>query len=313
MSFIVIQQMTIIFILIMVGVVIFKMGHLTTSSTRDLSWIVVNITNPITMLVAALEDDEKISTSTLGVAFLAFVGVYIFLGIVAYLLPIIMGIKKEERYSYNFMGVFANVGFIGIPFCSAVLGVHSLIYVTICGLVFNIIAYTVGMAAMRRIGARQNPNEDFGSGKLSLTDIINTGTVMSVLTIIIYISNIRLPAIMESSLSYMGRCTTFLSMVVLGVSVAQASIKEIFAGGKIYIFIVIRQVIIPIILLFVLRIFLNNELMIKTIVILTAMPGANMPLMMAKQYKVNDTVLSKGIIMTTILSIITIPLVSLMI
>lgn len=312
MSLIVVEQMIIIFLLILVGAIIYKLGHLTKESTRDLSWIVVNVTNPITMLVAAIEDNEKISNFELGIAFMALVLVYIILGIFAYLLPIILRIEKSERYSYNFMGVFANVGFIGIPFCSAVLGVHSLIYVTLCIFVFNIIAYSVGMSVMRKIGKVQNPDVDFGSSKISIFDIINTGTVMSVLTILIYVSNIRLPLIMESTLSYIGRCTTFISMVVLGVSVAQVSLKEIFSGGKIYIFIVIRQILIPIVLLYILRMFLTNDLMVKTIIILSAMPCANMPLMMAKQFKVNDTTLSKGIILTTLLSVITIPIVSLM-
>ena len=312
MTLIVVQQMVIIFLLIMVGMIIFKLGHLSTDSTKDLSWIVVNVTNPITMLVAALEDEEKVSAGTLGIAFLAFIGAYAFLGIIAYILPIVMGVKKDDRYPFRYMSIFANVGFIGIPFCSAVLGVHSLIYVTICCLVFNLIAYTVGMSAMRQIGAKQNPDKVKEVKKFSITDIINTGTVMSVITITIYILDFDMPTIIGSTLSYMGRCTTFLSMVVLGVSVAQYSIKAIFAGGKLYIFILARQIMVPIALLWVLKMFLDNTLMINTIVLLAAMPCANMPLMMAKQFDVDDTTISKGIIMTTVLSVITLPIVAMM-
>lgn len=313
MTQIVIQQMVIIFLLIVVGMVIFKLGHLTENSTKDLSWIVVNITNPITMLVAALEDEEKISTGTIGIAFLAFAGAYLFLGLVGYVLPLILRVKREERYAYRYLSVFANVGFIGIPFCSAVLGVHSLIYVTICCLVFNIIAYTIGMSAMRRISIAQHPDKAADiKQKLSVTDLINTGTVMSVVTILIYVLDIKLPVVMESTFSLMGRCTTFLSMLVLGVSVAQVSLKEIFSGTRFYLFTVIRQILVPIILLFVLRMVLPDELMIHTIVLLTAMPCANMPLMMAKQFEVDDYAISKGIIMTTVLSVVTIPLVAMM-
>jgi len=312
MTIIVVQQMIIIFLLILVGMIIFKLGHLTADSTKDLSWIVVNVTNPITMLVAALEDEEKVSTQTLGIAFLAFIGAYIFLGLIAYFLPIIIGIEKDARYSYRYMSIFANVGFIGIPFCSAVLGVHSLIYVTICCLVFNLIAYTIGMSKMRQIGAKQHPEKSQETKKISVTDIVNTGTIMSVFTIVIYIVNPKIPVMIESTLSYVGRCTTFLSMVVLGVSVAQFSVKEILSGGKLYIFTIIRQIAVPIALLFILRLFIKNELLVNTIVILAAMPCANMPLMMAKQFEVEDAVISKGIILTTVLSVVTIPLVAMM-
>jgi len=312
MTYIVVQQMIIIFLLIMVGVFIFKKGHLNNESSRDLSWIVVNVTNPLTMLVAALEDEEKVSATTLLIALAGFLVAYIFLGLVAYILPIILGVEKDERYSFRYMSIFANVGFIGIPFCSAVLGVHSLIYVTICCLVFNLIAYSIGMSRMRKISIKQHPEKAGSLKGFGIGDIINTGTVMSVLTIVIYLIDFDMPVIIGSTLSYMGRCTTFLSMVVLGVSVAQVSVKEIFTGLRMYLFVAIRQILVPIVLLFVLRTFLTNELMINTIVILAAMPAANMPLMMAKQFEVEESTISKGIIMTTLLSVITIPLVAML-
>lgn len=156
MTTVVISQMIMIFLLIAIGFGLSRSSHLTSESSRDLSWIVLNITNPITILVAAIEDEQKVSAMELAVAFALFIGIYIFLGIVAYLLPILMRVERDDRYSYRYLSVFSNVGFIGIPFCSAVLGVHSLIYVSICSLVFNLIAYTVGMSAMEKVGMRQN-------------------------------------------------------------------------------------------------------------------------------------------------------------
>lgn len=310
MSLIVIQQMIMIFILITIGIFLFRTGHLDRKSSRDVSWIVVNVTNPITILVAALEDDEKVSIGTLGIAFLMFVLIYVFLGIVAYFLPIIMGVKKDERYSYRYMSVFSNVGFIGIPFCSAVLGIHSLIFVSICSLIFNLIAYTYGIARMRKIGQMQHPENGASDEKMSVKDIINTGTVFSVLTILIYILDFPVPQLAHSTLSYIGRATTFLSMIVLGTSVAQVAIKDIFGKWRLYVFTVLRQILVPIILIFILRPFIANELMLKTAVIMVAMPCANLPLMMAKQYDVEESTISSGIILTTLLSIITIPLVT---
>ena len=343
MTTVVISQMIMIFMLIAIGFGLSRSSHLTSESSRDLSWIVLNITNPITILVAAIEDEQKVSAMELAVAFALFIGIYIFLGIVAYLLPIVMRVERDDRYSYRYLSVFSNVGFIGIPFCSAVLGVHSLIYVSICSLVFNLIAYTVGMSAMEKVGMRQNgavkPGEvdspesltggDAGMGGDStsgesrcsgeggarktmagLKKVVNSGTVFSILTIVVYIMDIKFPSVIMNTLSYIGRSTTFLSMIVLGVSVASLSVKEIFGKPALYVFTLLRQIVVPIALIFVLKPFVDNTLLLQTAIIMVAMPCANLPLMMAKQYRAKEDTISSGIMLTTFCAILTIPIVT---
>ena len=337
MTTVVISQMIMIFLLIAIGFGLSRSSHLTSESSRDLSWIVLNITNPITIFVAAIEDEQKVSAMELAVAFALFIGIYIFLGIVAYLLPIVMRVERDDRYSYRYLSVFSNVGFIGIPFCSAVLGVHSLIYVSICSLVFNLIAYTVGMSAMEKVGMRQNgavkPGEvdspesltggDAGMGGDStsgesgarktmagLKKVVNSGTVFSILTIVVYIMDIKFPSVIMNTLSYIGRSTTFLSMIVLGVSVASLSVKEIFGKPALYVFTLLRQIVVPIALIFVLKPFVDNTLLLQTAIIMVAMPCANLPLMMAKQYRAKEDTISSGIMLTTFCAILTIPIVT---
>ena len=343
MTTVVISQMIMIFLLIAIGFGLSRSSHLTSESSRDLSWIVLNITNPITILVAAIEDEQKVSAMELAVAFALFIGIYIFLGIVAYLLPILMRVERDDRYSYRYLSVFSNVGFIGIPFCSAVLGVHSLIYVSICSLVFNLIAYTVGMSAMEKVGMRQNgavkrggvdsPESliggDAGMGGDStsgesrcsgeggarktmagLKKVVNSGTVFSILTIVVYIMDIKFPSVIMNTLSYIGRSTTFLSMIVLGVSVASLSVKEIFGKPALYVFTLLRQIVVPIALIFVLKPFVDNTLLLQTAIIMVAMPCANLPLMMAKQYRAKEDTISSGIMLTTFCAILTIPIVT---
>lgn len=343
MTTVVISQMIMIFLLIAIGFGLSRSSHLTSESSRDLSWIVLNITNPITILVAAIEDEQKVSAMELAVAFALFIGIYIFLGIVAYLLPILMGVERDDRYSYRYLSVFSNVGFIGIPFCSAVLGVHSLIYVSICSLVFNLIAYTVGMSAMEKVGMRQNgavkrggvdsreslTGGDAGMGGDStsgesrcsgeggarktmagLKKVVNSGTVFSILTIVVYILDIKFPSVIMNTLSYIGRSTTFLSMIVLGVSVASLSVKEIFGKPVLYVFTLLRQIVVPVALIFVLKPFVDNTLLLQTAIIMVAMPCANLPLMMAKQYRAKEDTISSGIMLTTFCAILTIPIVT---
>lgn len=300
------KQMIVIFVMILIGAYLYRKKHLSNESSKDLSWLIVNVTNPITLLCSALTEEEKVSAGELGIAFLSFAVMYAILIPLAYLIPMLLNVDRDRRYAYRMLAIFGNVGFIGIPFASAVLGPKSLIFVSICCLVFNIIIYTYGAASLKAVAKEQHPDED-REDVFSAKDIINSGTVMAVITIVVYLLDIKMPDIIDSTLNYIADCTTFLSMIVLGVSVAQMVPKEVFTRWRLYVFLILRQILVPVLFIFVMKMFITNELILKTIAVMAAMPAANMPLMMAKQYGVKEDMISAGIILTTLTSIITIP------
>ncbi len=308
MSIIVVQkQMLIIFALILIGVYLFKKKHLSNASAKDLSWLIVNITNPITLLCAALKEEEKVSPHEVGIAFLVFFVMYALLILSAYLIPMILHVKRSERYAYRMMAIFGNVGFIGIPFANAVLGPKSLIFVSICGLAFNAVFYTYGIADLSFAARQQNP--DGNVARISLKQVVNSGTVLAVITVLVYVGDVRVPDTIQSTLTYIGNCTTFLSMVVLGISVAQMVPREVFSNWRLYLFMILRQIAVPIAVVMLLQPFVSSKLLLSTVLVMIAMPAANLPLMTAKLVGAKDDMLSAGIILTTVTSILTIPIV----
>ena len=300
------KQMIIISVLIMTGFFLFRRGRLSDESSRHLSWIIVNITNPITLLCAALSDGNKVGAAQIGIAFLGFFAMYAILIIISYIIPVLLGVEKSGRYSYRMLSIVGNVGFIGIPFSAAVLGNRSLIFVSICCLTINMIIYTYGSASLRRTAAEQNPDKETDTG-LSIRSVINSGTVMAVITIAVYLMDLKVPDTVQTTLNYIGNCTTFLSMTVLGVSVAQIIPGEVFTKWRLYVFTVIRQIIVPVLLIFLFRPFIENELILSTLIVMASMPAGNLPLMMSKQYGVKEDMISAGIILTTAASLVTIP------
>ena len=162
--------------------------------------------------------------------------------------------------------VFGNVGFIGIPLASAVLGPECLIFVSIYNLFFNLLIYTFGIALLQRAAKRQAsgcervsnnsasgvrgnvPGEQGPRGGnpaagqtlvLETTEpgwkkMINAGTISAAVTIIIYLGDFSAPVIVSSTLNYIGQTTTLFSMLVLGVSVAQMKLRDIFCHPKLY-------------------------------------------------------------------------------
>ena len=301
---VVLEQMVIILILILTGVLLYRRKMLSESTSGQISGLIVNVTNPALLICSAFDDSPKLSGYELLIGLVVFLISYAVLLLFAYLIPWILKIPEHARYSYKMLTIFGNVGFIGIPLASAVLGSGCLIFVSMSNLIYNILLYTYGMAVLKKT-AKLESSENF------IKKIINIGTISALLTILFYMGNFKVPAIISSTLTYAGRTTTFLSMLVLGVSVAQMTLKQIFSNPKIYAFIAIRYILLPIGFTLLLGRFITEALIVNTAALMLSVPAGNMPLMLSKQLHLDESTISQGIILSTILSLVTIPIVTL--
>ena len=323
---VVLQQMIMIFILIGVGMILYKKEMLSESTSKQISGIIVNVTNPALLICSAFGDGPKVSLRELGTALVIFMIVYAILLAAAFLIPHILRAEKAYHYSYQMLTVFGNVGFIGIPLASAVLGTESLIFVSIYNLLYNILIYTFGISVLQKAAARQlaaavGDKTNTQTDRTAVSDthvsssrwkkIINAGTISAAATIILYLADLPVPNIVPSTLTYMGQSTTLLSMLVLGASVAQMALKDIFTHARLYGFVLIRQILIPIGCVMLFRLFINDALILNTLALMLAVPAGNLPLMLSKQLHVEGETISRGIILSTLLSLVTIPVVSL--
>lgn len=303
---VVIQQMVIIFILIGIGMILFRRRLLSEEGSKQISGLIINVTNPALLICSALDDGPKASLRDLGIALAAYAAVFAILIAVGFLLPCLLRVPKDLHYAYQMLTVFGNVGFIGIPLASAVLGSESLIFVSIFNLLFNLLIYTLGISLLQR-AAGQAEKEVTIPSSCRLQKLVNAGTVSAAVTVIFYLGNFHVPTVISSALSYTGRATTLLSMLVLGVSIAQIAPKEIFSHPKLYLFTLLRQILVPIGCILFMGSLIDNRLILNTMLLMVAVPAANMPLMLAKQLDMETDSISQGIILTTILSLVTVP------
>lgn len=308
---VVLEQMVIIMLLILVGVLLYRKKMLSEETSRQLSGLIVNITNPAVLICSAFDDAPRLSLRELALGMGVFVLSYLVLILAAYLIPLLLRVPQPARYSYHMMTVFGNVGFIGIPLASAVLGPSSLIFVSLNNLIYNVLVYTFGMSILKNAAARQHGGAHAAGAQESLFHkLVNAGTISALLTVILYLADLNVPEIISSSLNYAGRTTTFLSMLVLGVSVAQMAPKNIFSHPRLYVYTLLRQILLPIGFTLLLGLFVKETLILNTCALLLAVPAGNMPLMLSKQLHVDESTISQGIILTTLLSLVTIPLVT---
>ena len=298
-TLVVLQQMIVIFLLILSGFALTKLNLIGKNAAGIMSSLVVYITNPAIQISSVLGENSKVTHADVLYMLLVTLVIYIILTILGIVLPRLFGVQKAERCFYNLMTVYVNSGFIGLPLVLAVLGSEAVIYATIFNLVYTFWFYTHGIIVLQK--GRSGEKE-----KIDLKKIFNIGTISGIIAILIFWFGWRLPTVFEDTITYMGRATTFLAMAVLGVNLAGISLKSLFTDIRLLVYSLVRLLALPIAIGTILRIILGDSLMMDVFILLIAMPAGNLPLMAANQYNMKAETLTRGILLTTILSLVTI-------
>ncbi|MGN0466241.1 MAG: AEC family transporter [Lachnospiraceae bacterium] len=304
---IVFQQMIVIFIMVLIGYYLYRTSKLDEHSSKHISAIVSNVCNPVVIVNAALTNTIEIGIQEFFSGIVVSFSLYIVLILISFIIPKLLRVEKGTEFAYQMMAIYANTGFIGIPLVSAILP-DALFYVTLNNIAYNIFFYTHGVFVIEKAASEKKT----GQKQSFLKSFINMGTVSGVIALFLYIFPADVPTVLDETFHYVGRSTTFLSMLVMGVALGKMGMKNLFIRKKVvYIFMFIRLLVIPIGLTLIMKLFFDNELLVGANAFMLAVPAGNMPLIIAQQNDMDTEILSRGIILSTIFSIITIPIVTL--
>lgn len=303
MSYIVFNQMLIIFLLIGIGAFLYKKSIITDDTNKFLSNMVLTVFNPALIISGSLAKKSVGGIKEVILAIVIASATFAALIILGKIIPHVLKIKSNERSIYSLMTIFGNVGFIGIPMVAAVFGNSAIIFVTMFNLPYNLLIYTYGIYLVTK-DSSQNV-------KYKISDMWNAGTISSLIALLLFGMKIQLPDFITNTINTLGNATTSLSMITIGVSLAQISIKDIFTSKKLYIFNFIRLLIIPICACLILKHVITNELIYGVTILTLAMPIGSMSVILAQKYGVDSTLASRGVVLSTGLSLVTIPLVAL--
>lgn len=299
------QQMIIMFLLMSVGFVGSKIGMITEETSKRLSAIVVNIANPAMILVSGISDERMEGRELLSLT-VVILAIYAVLLLLAYLLPVLLRVDPKSRGIYQAMTVFSNIGFMGYPIIAALYGSSAVLYGALYSIPFNILIYTFGVSALRK---KENGAE---KKKLSLKEVLNIGVITSVISLILYLWQIRVPGFLTDTLSYLGNLTAPLSMMVIGASMTSISLRELFTDVRLLLFSLIKLLLIPVFGMLLIRQVVTNEVICGVFMIMLATPAGSMTAMLAQEYDGDYETASRGVTLTTLLSVITMPVVSLL-
>ena len=294
----VINQMIVVFLLILVGLLCAKLGLIDVEFKKKLSFIVLNVAQVATILSAGMSVGTDVEAGKL----LSIVGISCVAQALLYGLSFLLNwglrVPKSERGTYQFMTTFNNVGFMGFPIVSALLGSTALFYNSLFNIPFYLLSYALGMVMLTGRGGKLNPK----------TFLLCPPLLAAVGAALIVLLRIRFPAAVVTATTTLGNMTTPGAMLVIGASLGHMSVKEVFGDWRPYVFALLKQLISPVLVWLVLRLFVSDPLVLKMSVVLCAMPSAMNATMMALQYGGQEKVASRGVFISTVFSLFTIPL-----
>jgi predicted permease len=289
--------MAVIAILVGIGFFLQKRSVLGEKGDKILSKIVVDICNPALVVSTILSGNISVTHQDFLKGLVIGAALYASFCLLGLIIPRILRLPKDERRFYNLMTIYTNVGFLGIPVAKAVLPEDAIVYVIICNVAYSVLFYTHGILVIS--GAKE---------KIKPVMMLNPGVLMSLLALVIFWFDLSFPPILENSFNYIGNPTVFLSMVLLGTAVAKSDLIRDIKDARLWIFILIRMLLVPLMVVFVLRMLGAPDVMVKTFCLMSAVPVGNLPLIQAQKTGQRTDILSKGIIVTTVFSFISITL-----
>lgn len=210
------------------------------------------------------------------------------------------GVRHEKKSVMQFGTVVNNAVFGGLPIVSSLYGADGIFLSSFFVIPQRILMWTVGISYFTR---------NAGSTKQAILKVLKMPTVVAVyLGLIRMIFQIPVPEFFNTAMKNMGSCTSPLAMVLVGAILADTKFRELFDPLVFYLA-AVRQILLPGILLVALKLLGTDPVMTGMSVILTAMPAGTTTAILAKKYDADAEFASKVIFLSTILSLLTVPLI----
>jgi predicted permease len=294
---IIVTQVTTLFLIMAIGFIARKAKILNPESTKGLMALLVNITAPLTALTAFQFDFSKQMLDEAGVVLFFSIAVHLF----SILLSKVLFFRMPDVTGrvLRFATVFSNCAFMGYPVIGGFFGPRGVFLTAIYVAVFNIFAWTYGVFIF-------TSKADRDSLKHAL---LNPGVISVVLGMLMFLFSIKLPRPLAQTFELVGGMTTPISMLIIGSLLAELKFTELFSGLAVYYGSMVRLLVIPLLSLSCLRFFGIKGIVLGVCVLAVAMPAATLTAPLADQNGGDARFASRVVFLSTIFSMVTIPVV----
>lgn len=298
---IVLGQVLILIIILIIGAVAGKTGIIADGASKKLSELLLYVTSPMMVLGSFFFDysPEKLENGLLVLLVaVAFYFLSIFLSSILF-----KGFNDGVKPIMRFSAVFSNAGFMGLPMMKALFGTDGVFLGSFYVVAFNIFVWTFGYAMFG------NVKESGGMKNLLKKALVNPAVIAVYVGVIIFVFRIPVPNAVKSAVDYVGNMTMPLSMLIIGALISTAKLKTLLNDIKVYYVAAVRLIVMPLLAYGILYLIGVPKVIISIIVTALAMPVAATTTIFADLFGKDAVFASKVVMLSTILSIITAPLI----
>ncbi len=287
-------------ILALTGVFSYRAGIVDEAVNKKLSELVLTLFTPVLLFISFQKEFSEELLSGLGVSvvlsLVSFAVIWLICKCVVY--------RQDKDYAAveHIAMMYSNCGFIGIPMAQGIWGTDGVFYMTAYVAAANFLLWSHGIIVM--------------SGKKdvkSLKNVFTSPTILAiVLGIVCFLAQIQLPAIISDPMEMIAAMNTPMAMMVAGINIAQADLLHTFMKFRLYWLSFVKLVVMPAALIGLFRLApVGDE--VKTVMVLaTSCPVGVTGSLFALRYGKDAVYASELFAMSTIISIITVPLMMLL-
>ena len=306
---IILEQILVLVILALIGVIATRRKIIHGEIKTGLSKIVFNVTLPFLIItrISSLEIDKSEFLDWGIVIILVFTSILFFL-VIGTITARILKLPPEKSIIHTMHTAFTNAVFLGFPILDALFPNGE-------GILYGIIYFLTQNTTMWTLGIYMFTREEKRKKLDNLKNLINPNTIAFFIGIMLLLLNIQIPAFLFGPLEGLGKTTIYLAMLYTGSILAYINIKSIVRDVTSFYLSFNKLILAPLLFLLVIKgiflilpIDLNSTA--KTVIVLeAAMPCQTLMIILARQFNKDDFYATQNFSISTLLSIITLPII----
>lgn len=292
--FIVFGQVLSLFILMGVGFGMYKAKLINDTGASQMTDLLLYAVTPCIVINAFNRKFDPSTAASIGI--FAIAGFFVMTLGVLFGMIIFRGGDKDARAVKRFSLVFSNCGFMGIPLTEAICGDEGVLYASIFLAIFNLFQWTYGVAVM-------------SGEKLSVRKAVLNPCVLGLAVgLPLFFFSLEMPSPMQSAVSMLADLNSPLAMVIIGTHLAKTDILGTLKDVRCYVMSLLRLIVMPaLVLIPIMFVPWLNENQIITLAIQSGAPVAAATALFATKYGRDSQLASRMVALSTIFSMITLP------
>lgn len=288
-------QLCMMLVVVAVGFVIGKLRYFTPEVCNGINNYLMNVALPCLIIGSVAVLDADSAQALILPAFALAAAQFVAFIAVSAACNVLFRTPRDQRNLYLFMNMCTNTGFFALPILQAVYGDETVLVSSIFILVCNLFIGSVGFMILAAADKESGP----GKPKINLKTLINAPLVSCLFALGVFFAGWSFPPVLQSSLDFLGSTCAPLAMLLVGAVLSRHNLGKVFGETRMYGFILVRQLIVPLASIFLLRLAGVDPLIVTIFVIMFAAPVGSMVPAFAGIYHQDTRLAATGTVLST--------------